>query len=185
MIDLNKLAKEIHKNAVAKGFWDRDDAEEIMFAWMHAELSEALNEDRLGRPMAYVDDFDLCERITDVERFGGRKPEGVAVELADFIILLLDWAAQNELEIYTPGPFDDKEEDIKDIPLHVIVNSHHEDVCRLWNPVMSKSDQEYYVARDVSGINAWLASKGYDLAEIVRLKMDYNKARPRMHGRKY
>ena len=48
MVDLNKLAAEIHEAAVKKGFWSVEDAEAKHIAKMHSELSEAVQADRAG-----------------------------------------------------------------------------------------------------------------------------------------
>ena len=102
MIDLNKLADELHAAAVEKGFWAVDDAEEKHVAKMHSELSEAVQEDRCGRPLLYVDDIEVVDRITNPAMFDGRKPEGVAAELADFVMMVLDWAKARDEMIASP-----------------------------------------------------------------------------------
>ena len=75
-MNLDEWAREIHKIAVEHGWWDEKRSFGEVVALCHSELSEALEADRRGEALAE-------------ERDG--KPEGVAVEMADCLIRILDW----------------------------------------------------------------------------------------------
>lgn len=98
---LNDLAKEIHENAVAHGWWDENRCFGETVALCHSELSEALEEDRAGRPMAYYDvDTDREHiRVIDIDDTGSRKMEGIATEMIDCIIRILDWAGHECIDV--------------------------------------------------------------------------------------
>lgn len=185
MIDLNKLAAEIHEAAVAKGFWAVEDAKEKHLAKMISELGEVVQEDRCGRPLLYVDDIKVMDRITDLSMFDGRKPEGVAAELADFAMMTIDLGA------YFDGKFPDVpieawneaegvEEFYKGTEPYVLVNGLAVYLIR----VMDSHDTEPFL-QILYAIHTWLRVRGIDLWEIIRLKMEYNRSRPPLHGRKY
>ena len=98
---LAELARQIHDNARAHGFWEaeRNMGEMLMLAV--SELSEALEEHRAGRPAVWHQHRQPCAAQSDglpipADELGSCsgapvcKPEGVAVELADCLIRCLD-----------------------------------------------------------------------------------------------
>lgn len=106
-MSLNDLAKEIHNVARDHGFWTEDRNFGEMIALIHSELSEALEEHRQGNPAEYfaisgvrvfpATDGSGADWTPDPSGVSDRswtgvqaKPEGVAVELADALIRILD-----------------------------------------------------------------------------------------------
>lgn len=113
---MNEMAQALHNTAIDSGWWDRDgipvDPTETDFllariALMHSELSEALEEARVGGDLTSVyvefeDSFNSKVRI-EYEPImppePGRKPVGFATELADCIIRILDTCAALGIDI--------------------------------------------------------------------------------------
>lgn len=108
--DLNAFAAEVHKNAVAHGWWDNNPSFAETALMCHSEISEAVDEYRNDMPMCYVMKKTCAEcpdypagahyMETDMSKWTPEdKPEGVAVEMADCMIRLLDWFAANGLDV--------------------------------------------------------------------------------------
>lgn len=72
---INELVKEIHLNAIEHGWHETKRSMAELIALMHSELSEALEEERKGESAIYIKDG---------------KPEGIAIELADCVIRIMD-----------------------------------------------------------------------------------------------
>ena len=106
---LNELSKEIHENAVNHGWWSEPRNLLEIAALCHSELSEAVEEYRAGRPLVYhkcespehecLEMEDATCNCYEDKCIGFGKPEGVAVEMADCLIRILDWFGHEELDV--------------------------------------------------------------------------------------
>ena len=102
-MNITELVGRAHDNAVKHGFWDPPLNFGTAIALIHSELSEALEEERAGRALVWYKctagngDGTICnpKRWIDCDMggkedrcpFRHKKPEGVAVELADAVAI--------------------------------------------------------------------------------------------------
>lgn len=206
MKTMREWAKEIHENAVAHGWWEEDRTISEICALIHSELSEALEEARAARPMMYVMDEYNGEYIQNPKYFGAKKPEGIAVELADAVIRMLDWMAycgqEYRLDIVEEqgerlaAGYARSETEPEELPefvayLHDIVSMIHlrlMDIDRVRGRGQKKKRQTEAMAAAGSVVflvNGWLRMKGVQLKEVMEIKHRYNKTRPYKHGKAF
>lgn len=110
-MNLNDWAREIHANAVEHGWWESDRPLPEVLMLIVSELSEALEEARAGRPMVWhacawdgepCNEDSVCDHLVGDEcNVGDRleKPEGIAVEIIDALIRILDWCGKEGLDV--------------------------------------------------------------------------------------
>lgn len=94
MMQIDLIQHAVHKTAVEHGWWDGINRDNVpvpeKLCLIHSEISEALEQYRDNKPDIYDEEG---------------KPEGIAVELADAIIRILDlagfmgWDIENALLI--------------------------------------------------------------------------------------
>lgn len=104
------VQKRIYDTAFEHGWWEEDRTFGDIIALMHSELSEALEHFRDGDNMheikfMHATNCRLFGQYTDVATPGWHgcscipKPDGVAVELADVIIRILDAAQGKDIPV--------------------------------------------------------------------------------------
>lgn len=84
---INEWTKEIHENAIKHGWWEGERNFGEIIALCHSELSEALEEERAGRPAFYTDEEN------------NNKPEGKYTEMIDCIIRILDYLGSENVDV--------------------------------------------------------------------------------------
>ena len=208
---ITELAKEIHENAVAHGWWeDKREAPEIN-ALIHSEWSEALEEARAGRPLVWYacgetnNESIPCNPADDTEcrmygheaecEYRGHKPEGIAVELIDGCIRILDYMGELNAEfskddmpyhvhqLYTYNNIKKVPESLPELVavLHIYTSMS----------IMGRSYHDlnipdvFKLIEAMAAAMSWVAKQGLDPLAILLEKHEYNKGRPYKHGKKF
>lgn len=196
-MNLNELAKEAHQIAVEHGWWSPEPSFGDLVALMHSELSEALEEYRAGNrirpgqptPMVYYSGGGYV--ATDTTECC-KKPEGIAVELADCIIRILDWMGKEQMDA-DKLMYESTQRVMPEVPKRINNTSFGNCISR-WHLLLSlgyvhwcREPGEYAalrIALCMAEILDWAGKEGVDMEAIIREKMEYNKTRPYRHGGK-
>ena len=190
--NLNDLAKQIHENAVAKGFWDEPRNTGEIFMLIVSELGEALEADRMGRRADTAAIEDAVRRgyswedspISFEAHFKQDIKDTFEDEIADAVIRILDWCAFAELTVDIPmyeahGDFDfPKDSNIGEVLLDITMW-----ICRARRDV-SIDTEACFNAAVILCCNL-ADAQGFDLIQHIELKMRYNATREHKHGKKY
>ena len=193
MMKLNKFAQAVHENAVKHGWWDEERTFGEIIALCHSELSEALEELRTNRPMMYFVETNGFV-VTDMSERKDEKPEGIAVELADCIIRVLDYFGKEELDV--DALMQEAMKDVMcDVPGRIYAATLSDCISRwhlllslayaCWCKASGTHASALRMARCVCEILAWgKVTDGVDFEMIWDIKHEYNKTRPYRHGGK-
>ena len=194
MLDLNAFAQEVHAVSVEHGWWEgeRDDAKCV--ALMCCEVAEAVEEYRNGKPWMYLPITGSTNEggwryEHDPDKFEGRKPEGIAVELIDCCLRILDFAGEHSWEMWpeyrTFEQFCEYECDaLEGWDLMRVAAWLFTEIGACLDV---ESNQVYRVDRlmeIVGSIARWIEAQGVDFETVLRIKHEYNKTRPYRHGGK-
>lgn len=209
--ELPAMADKIHSTAVEKGWWAKGSARDKgeMLALMVSELSEALEEDREGRPALWFQiggvrvypvrdgsGADWTESPHGLNLRGraatwtgvAAKPEGAAVELADTAIRAMDYL----------GFFGTRTLGIREHLRQALAVSRADLADRSTSFGARKMVLVGYlvdadraartgfalVLHALVGSLVWIEDLGHDPIEVCKLKMAYNDTRAHKHGGK-
>lgn len=195
----NEFAKEVHENSKAHGWWDDDRSVGEIIALCHSEVSEALEEYRAGNrirpgqptPMVYYSGGGYV--ATDVTKCC-KKPEGIAVELADCIIRCFDWFGCMQFDVDALlADAAGGERWMCDMPIYQLdnfggfISRLHLDLSLAYRCFCNASSTYATAMRMAVCCNEifdWAQREGVDMEAILKLKHEYNKGRSYKHGGK-
>lgn len=178
---LREFAKEVRKVSEDHGWHDPEPSDGQVIAMIHSEWSEALEAYRNKKDEK---DWYILEG----------KPEGMAVELADGVIRILDMMG-NETEWLPDWDMDKlpakKKDEGKDT--RWAEDKHFPDVIAIlhsWTAcIYNKIDfdlcaVEEAITEILHMVFSWMDARGNSPADILKLKHAYNITRPYRHGGK-
>ena len=206
---INDHINDIHQNAVNHGWWEGTRSLAEIIALIHSEWSEALEEARAGRPIAYIivhygwqgDPHEaIVERGQDGKymycgkEYSG-KPEGVAVELIDGCIRILDYMGKLEADLQEDGRASEVEGLYTDANVAKVPEKLPELVAALHiytaGSMMTRSFHDlsipdiFPLLEGMAAALSWVKKQGLDPLAILLEKHAYNKTRPYKHGKKF
>lgn len=205
---INELARMVHENAVEHGWWEDDRSDAEIDALIHSEWSEALEEARAGRPMAYIEasvgsqrdpatvliERDADGRYIYFDKEYHAKPEGIAVELIDGCIRILDYLGYMNASITDADDIDSDVETLysaenqKRVPealpemvaeLHAVTSAAYGE-----RNLLTGMDVFKFLTALAAALS-WVAKQGLDPLAILLEKHAYNVTRPYKHGKRF
>jgi len=178
--DLNKLAKEVHENAVKNGFWDDNPSTKHCLMMVVTELSEAVEADRKGKRcnIKWLEETKQEDDFLNFEDyFTGCIKDTVEDELADAYTRLLDLAGKEEVDLNIDGCYQGSV---------FVENTFTENVYEIIKDLVnSKYSLEEKVRYAKFQVEAFAEILNIDLLHHVELKMKYNQTREYKHGKRY
>ena len=178
--ELTALRDECYEIACKHGFHDEQHSERHYLCLVITELSEDVEADRknLHANIKAFNSANATKYITWDRSFEGWIKDTVEDELADAAIRILDLAGANgdTFPSFSSEPYK-RDEGMCDYFKSKSFTESIYEIC----------DDIFTTGYDVALYDLFTLAEvmGFDLMEHIRLKMEYNKTRERLHGKKY
>ena len=178
-MNYNELAKEIYLENKEKGFWDEPRSEQYCLMLIITELSEAVEAFRKHQ-WANLSDVKDQLGLFNAETFKLNIKDSVQDEISDAYIRILDMVGAFDIDIVMFMPSRLKSKSMVDASSNFISNCYW-----ITADLMSNAEHgiEIALCDAMISINALCDVFDFNLMDHVALKRNYNKTRPRLHGK--
>ena len=177
--ELNALRDECYKIACDHGFHDEKLSERHYLCLVITELAEAVEADRKDQHANLKNFNEAINGFACEIAFEGYIKDTVEDELADAAIRILDLAGMNgdNFDSFSSEPPKNRDDGMCDYFKDKSFTESIYEVC----------DDIFTLGYDVALYDLFIIADvmGFDLMEHIKLKMEYNRTRERLHGKKY
>ena len=178
--ELNALRDECYKIACEHGWHDEEHSERHFLCLVITELSEAVEADRNDRH-ACVGMFRSSRMHNEVTGFECFIKDTVEDELADAAIRILDLAGLQDCDIGEAVTVR-----LKSADDYILMRAYFK-ASTFTEAVYTIVENLFFDGYELALLNVFNLAyvMDFDLMEHIRLKMQYNRTRERLHGKKY
>ena len=178
--ELNALRDECYKIACEHGWHDEEHSERHFLCLVITELSEAVEADRNDRH-ACVGMFRSSRMHNEVTGFECFIKDTVEDELADAAIRILDLAGSQDCDIGEAVTVR-----LKSADDYILLRAYFK-ASTFTEAVYTIVENLFFDGYELALLNVFNLAyvMDFDLMEHIRLKMQYNRTRERLHGKKY
>ena len=179
--ELNALRDECYKIACEHGWHDEEHSERHFLSLVITELSEAVEADRIDRHADLESLNDAASVYPWVRCFATYVKDTVEDELADAAIRILDLAGLQDCDIGEAVTVR-----LKSADDYILMRAYFK-ASTFTEAVYTIVENLFFDGYELALLNVFNLAyvMDFDLMEHIRLKMQYNRTRERLHGKKY
>ena len=179
--DLNALRDECYKIACEHGWHDEEHSERHFLCLVISELMEAVEADRIDRHADLESLNDAASVYPWVRCFATYVKDTVENELADAAIRILDLAGLQDCDIGEAVTVR-----LKSADDYILMRAYFK-ASTFTEAVYTIVENLFFDGYELALLNVFNLAyvMDFDLMEHIRLKMQYNRTRERLHGKKY
>lgn len=198
-MNLKKLALQIHRDNVRKGFWKEPHNKGEKLFLCITELAEMCEADRKGKH-GFIATFEASLKVQSKFRYSKKQAKEIkrdlfekymkdspGDELADAFIRMLDYCRGFKIGIIQEH-VEEQVERLESFQLkYENLGEELLNICGLIDSMhRGKAWEEWSYVRLILARFIWLSNRlGLPLEKHIKYKIWYNSTRPKMHGKKY
>ena len=180
---LTTLRDKAYQDAKEKGFHDTEYSDEHWLMLIVCEIAEAVEADRrdMHANMNAYETNIRCGEKSDVA-FCRHIKDTVEDELADVCIRILDFMGLKDIDVY-----EKMGEEVDNAPDSDYFDETFTETVYVYISGLGDASREIYLKTNTLLCMMFVYCKNHniDILRHIQLKMEYNRTRPRLHGKRY